>query len=140
MTHPGNKRLAGTLIQRCGWVETSSLLLSDEQWKMLLDLEQQGDVRAAQNDLSRGSVAKNSPVSAEDAGSIPGLGRFHMTWSNYTHAPPLESSPHLLHRKTPLSNQDSAQAKKNKIKKKALPATCLKMTKPTCSIQAPNLY
>ena len=63
-------------------METSSLLLSDEQWKMLLDLEQQGDVSAAQNDLSRGSVVKNLPGNAEDMGPIPGLGRFHMTWSN----------------------------------------------------------
>ena len=74
-------------------METSSLLLSDEQWKMLLDLEQQGDVSAAQNDLSRGSVVKNLPANAEDMGSIPGLGRFHMTWSNYTNAPQL-LSPH----------------------------------------------
>ena len=72
-------------------METSSLLLSDEQWKMLLDLEQQGDVSAAQNDLSRGSVVKNLPGNAEDMGPIPGLGRFHMTWSNYTHAPQLLS-------------------------------------------------
>ena len=74
-------------------METSSLLLNDEQWKMLLDLEQQGDVSAAQNDLSRGSVVKNLPGNAEDMGLIPGLGRFHMTWSNYTHAPQL-LSPH----------------------------------------------
>ena len=72
-------------------METSSLLLSDEQWKMLLDLEQQGDVSAAQNDLSRGSVVKNLPGNAEDMGPIPGLGRFHMTWSNYTHVPQLLS-------------------------------------------------
>ena len=72
-------------------METSSLLLSDEQWKMLLDLEQQGDVSAAQNDLSRGSLVKNLPGNAEDMGPIPGLGRFHMTWSNYTHAPQLLS-------------------------------------------------
>ena len=29
-----------------------------------------------------GSVVKNPPASAGDTGSIPGLGRFHMPWSN----------------------------------------------------------
>ena len=70
--------MAGTLIQRCVWVGTSSLLLSDEQWKMLLDLEQQGGISAAQNDLSRGSAVKNLPANAEDMGSIPDLGKSHV--------------------------------------------------------------
>ena len=33
-------------------------------------------------DFPGGSVDKNSPASAKDTGSIPGLGRFHTQWSN----------------------------------------------------------
>ena len=29
-----------------------------------------------------GAVDKNPPVNAEDMGSIPGPGRFHMSWNN----------------------------------------------------------
>ena len=32
---------------------------------------------------------KNPPASAGDTGSIPRLGRFHMPWSNWAHAPQL---------------------------------------------------
>ena len=34
---------------------------------------------------------KNTPVSAEDTGSIPGPGRSHVPWSNHAHAPQLLS-------------------------------------------------
>jgi len=30
-------------------------------------------------------VDKNPPVNAGDTGSVPGLGRFHMLWSNESH-------------------------------------------------------
>ena len=33
-----------------------------------------------------GTVAKNLPTNAGDMGSIPGLGRFQMPWSNGAHA------------------------------------------------------
>ena len=33
-------------------------------------------------DFPGGSVDKNLPASAAYMGSIPGLGRFHMLWSN----------------------------------------------------------
>ena len=36
-----------------------------------------------------GSVVKNPPANAEDTGSIPGLGRSHVPWSNYAHEPQL---------------------------------------------------
>ena len=32
--------------------------------------------------LPGGPVVKNLPANAGDTGSIPGLGRFHMRWSN----------------------------------------------------------
>ena len=32
---------------------------------------------------------KNPPANAGDTGSIPGLGRFHMPWSSWAHAPRL---------------------------------------------------
>ena len=38
-----------------------------------------------------GSVVKNLPANAEDKGSIPGLRRSHMPWSNWTLAPQLLS-------------------------------------------------
>ena len=33
-------------------------------------------------DFPGGAVDKNPPANAEDMGSIPGPGRFHMLWSN----------------------------------------------------------
>ena len=33
-------------------------------------------------DFPGGPVVKNPPANAGDMGSIPGLGRFHMPWSN----------------------------------------------------------
>ena len=33
-------------------------------------------------DFPGGSVVKNLPTNAGDTGLIPGLGRFHMLWSN----------------------------------------------------------
>ena len=35
-----------------------------------------------QEDFPGGPVVKNPSASAEDTGSIPGLGRFHMLWGN----------------------------------------------------------
>ena len=34
------------------------------------------------NSPSLGTVDKNPPANVEDTGSIPGPGRFHMTWNN----------------------------------------------------------
>ena len=36
--------------------------------------------RSVYEDFPDGPVIENLPVNAEDTGSIPGLGRFHMTW------------------------------------------------------------
>ena len=36
-------------------------------------------------------MVKNLPANAGDRGSSPGLGRSHMPWSNYAHAPQLLS-------------------------------------------------
>ena len=33
-------------------------------------------------DFPGGAVVKNPPANARDTGSSPGLGRFHMPWSN----------------------------------------------------------
>ena len=40
-------------------------------------------------DFPGGPVVKNPPARAADTGSIPGPGRFHMLWSNYTCVPQL---------------------------------------------------
>ena len=37
-------------------------------------------------DFPGGTLRKNPPANAEDGGSIPGLGRFHMPWSNSAHS------------------------------------------------------
>ena len=42
-------------------------------------------------DFPGGTVVKNLPANAGDTGSIPGPGRSHMLWSNYTHEPQLLS-------------------------------------------------
>ena len=49
---------------------------------------------------------RNPPANAGDTGSILGLKRFHIPWSNYFHV------PQLL--KPKCSNRDSAQPKKKK--------------------------
>ena len=36
-------------------------------------------------------MVKNPPANAGDTGSIPGLGRSHMPWSNWAHEPQLLS-------------------------------------------------
>ena len=51
-----------------------------------------------------GPVDKNLPANAEDMGSIPSLGRFHMRWNNSARAPHL-LSPLIL--KPVLHNQRS---------------------------------
>ena len=40
-------------------------------------------------DFPGGAVVENLPASAGDTGSIPGLGRSHMPWSSWAHAPQL---------------------------------------------------
>ena len=40
-------------------------------------------------DFIGGTVDKNPPASVGDTGSIPGLGRSHMLWSNYAPLPQL---------------------------------------------------
>ena len=42
-------------------------------------------------DFSGGTVGKNLPAKGGNMGSIPGLGRFHMTWSNHACVPQLLS-------------------------------------------------
>ena len=42
-------------------------------------------------DFPGGTVVKNPPASAGHTGSIPGLGRSHMPWSNWARAPQLLS-------------------------------------------------
>ena len=42
-------------------------------------------------DFPGGVVVKNLPANAGDTGSIPGLGRSHMPWSNAAHMPQLLS-------------------------------------------------
>ena len=38
--------------------------------------------RRSSRDFPGGAVVKNPPANAGDTGSIPGLGRSHMPWSN----------------------------------------------------------
>ena len=39
-------------------------------------------IRILKLDFPGGTVVKNLPANAGDTGSIPGLGRSHMPWSN----------------------------------------------------------
>ena len=39
-------------------------------------------MKGNQRDFPSDAVDKNPPASAGDTGLIPGLGRFHITWSN----------------------------------------------------------
>ena len=43
------------------------------------------------SDFSGGPVVNNPPANAGDTGSIPGLGRSHMSWVKEAHAPQLLS-------------------------------------------------
>jgi len=49
---------------------------------MASSLAQRTEQEQTQGDLSGGPVVKNLPANAGDMGSMPGLGRFHMTWGN----------------------------------------------------------
>ena len=40
-------------------------------------------------DFLDGTVVESLPANAGDTGSIPGLGGFHMPWSNWAHVPQL---------------------------------------------------
>ena len=54
-------------------------------------------------------MVKNLPANAGDMGSIPGVGRFHMPWSNQVHASQLlnlcarDQKPQLLKPESPHS-------------------------------------
>ena len=48
-------------------------------------------VRFIIKDFPDGAVAKNPPANVGDTGLIPGLGRFHVLWSNQAHVPQLLS-------------------------------------------------
>ena len=41
-------------------------------------------------DFAGGAVDENPPANPGDTGSVPGLGRSHMPWSNEAHVPQLE--------------------------------------------------
>ena len=49
-------------------------------------------------DFPGGPVVKNLPCNAGDKGSIPGLGRYHMPWSNKAQVP----RAHALQQEKPL--------------------------------------
>ena len=54
---------------------------------MASSLAQRAEQEQTQRHLSGGPVVKNLPANAGDMGSMPGLGRFHMMWGNYTCMP-----------------------------------------------------
>ena len=51
------------------------------KWLAYKNLLTQLQLKMLMNFLS-GTMDRNPPANAGDVGSIPGLGRFHMTWSN----------------------------------------------------------
>ena len=66
-------------------------------------------------DFPGGTVVKNPPAIAGDTGSIPGLGRSHMPWSNLAHVPqllkPVRLEP-VLHNKRSHCNEKPAHCNK----------------------------
>ena len=53
-------------------------------------------------DLPSGPVVKDPPANAEDAGSIPGPGRFHMPWDlRTTTTEPMHSRAHAPQQEKP---------------------------------------
>ena len=60
-------------------------------------------ISSSQPGFPGGSVVKNPPASAGDAGSSPGPGRSHMPWSNWSHAPQLLSLRSRAHKPQLLS-------------------------------------
>ena len=63
-------------------------------------------------------MVKNPPANAEDTGSIPGPGRFHMLWDNYTYAPYLWS---LRVRAQELQEEKWLQKEANALKLESSP-------------------
>ena len=53
--------------------------------------EQKKHQQNENKDFPGGTVVKNQPANAGDTGSIPGLGRSHMPWSNEARVPQLLS-------------------------------------------------
>ena len=77
-------------------------------------------------------MVKNPPANAEDASSSPGLGRFHMSWSNQARVPQLLSlhsrahEPQLLKPaclEPVLCNKRSHRSKKPRTATKSSPAS-----------------
>ena len=81
-----------------------------------------------------GAVVENPPTNAGDTGSSPGLGRSHMSWSNWTREPQLLSlrvwslcsatreaaivrGPRLLQLEKALTQKRRPNTAKNKINK-----------------------
>ena len=61
-----------------------------------------------------GPVVKNLPASAEDTGSIPGLGRSHIPWSNWAREPQLLKPTHpelMLHNERSHHNEKPTHRK-----------------------------
>ena len=60
-----------------------------------------------------GPVVKNLPASAEDTGSIPGLGRSHVPWSNGAREPLLKPArpEAMLHNKRSHHNEKPTHRK-----------------------------
>ena len=51
-------------------------------WTIMLHASNPIMVKAKGLDFPGDAVVKNPPANAGDTGSSPGLGRFHMLWSN----------------------------------------------------------
>ena len=87
-------------------VELSNPLTRKRESKLTLAI-QNNHLKDAHQGFPDSSVVKNLPAKAGNVGSIPGLGRSHMPWSNKVHVPQLLSlcsrarelqrlSPHAL--------------------------------------------
>ena len=79
--------------------------------RTLAELMSSGQRDKGQGDLPAGTAERNMPASAGDTGSVPGLGRSHISQGNEAWAPQTESNPRL-------PQLEKARAARNKKKRR----------------------
>ena len=80
-------------------------------------------------DFPGGTVDENSPANAEDMGSIPAPGRFHVTWSNYGSPLPRACA---LQQETPPREAWAPQLERS-LHSQQLEKACEQQRKPTAT-------
>ena len=79
--------------------------LEPEMHQTLAELMSLGQRDKGQGDLPGGTVERNLPSSAGDTGSVPGLGRSHISQGNEAWAPQTEKPPLAATTESPRSQK-----------------------------------